>query len=113
MFSIVFCPPYLVLYWKIKMAMTKQAFRKMKPKIQRRHHLNERLETATFAEGVSMQKSPPLQAMQKWKCFMDSLIAHMCRMLIYVYIGCLTDVIEFLCWKTSAVANDVVIWLNV
>ena len=68
----------------------------MKPQIQRCHHLNERLETATFAEGVSMQKSHPLQAMQKMTFFMDSLIAHMGRMLIKA-IGCLTDVIGFLC----------------
>ena len=66
----------------------------MKPQIQRRHHSNERLETATFAEGVSMQKSYPLQAMQKITIFIDSLIAHMRRMLIKA-IGCLTDVIGF------------------
>ena len=68
----------------------------MKPQIQRHHHLNERLETATFAEGVSMQMSHPLQAMQKMTIFMDSLIAHMRRLLIKA-IGCLTDVIGFLC----------------
>ena len=68
----------------------------MRPQIQRRHHLNELLETATFAEGASMQKSHPLQKMQKLQFFMDSLIANMRRMLIKA-IGCLTDVIGFLC----------------
>ena len=68
----------------------------MQPQIQRRHHLNERLETATFAEGVSMQKSHPLQVMQKWQFLMDSLIAHM-RCMVIKAIGCLTGVIGFLC----------------
>ena len=38
--------------------------------------------------------------------YMYSLIAHMHRMLIKA-IGCVTGVIEFLCWKTSAAVNDV------
>ena len=105
MVSILFLSPWYYIE-KLKLQWRKQAFRKMKPQIQRRHHLNERLETATFAERVNMQKSHPLQAMQKWQFLMDLLIAHMCCMFIKA-IGCLTDMIGFLCWKTSAVTNDV------
>ena len=40
-------------------------FRQMNPRIYRRYHLNERLGKVTISEGVSMQNSHQLQAMQK------------------------------------------------
>ena len=51
---------------------------------------------ATIAEGVSMQNSHPLQAMQNDNVCIDLLIAHMHRTLIKA-IRCVTGVIEFLC----------------
>ena len=65
----------------------------MKPQIQRRHHLNERLETATLAEGGQYAKVTSIASNAKLHFFMDSLIAHM----IIKAIGCLTDVIGVLC----------------
>ena len=65
----------------------------MKSRILRRHHLNERLDRAIPAEGVSMQNSHPLQAMQNEFFCLDSLIAHM-HCTLSKAIVCMTGVIE-------------------
>ena len=65
----------------------------MKSQILRRHHLNERLERAIPAEGVSMQNSHHLEAMQNGIFSLDSLIAHMHSTLSKAIV-CVTGVIE-------------------
>ena len=65
----------------------------MKSRILRRYHLNEHLERAIPAEGVSMQNSHPLQAMQNEIFGLDSLIPHMHSTLTKAIV-CVTGVIE-------------------
>ena len=67
----------------------------MKSRILRCYYLNERLERAIPAEGVSMQNSHPLQAMQNDFFFcLNSLIAHMHSTLSKAIV-CVTGVIDF------------------